>query len=73
MDNTSKSEDLFLIEVRESDIEKLNVPFVVYANVGKDGHKKLKALYAQLNQDRKNMADTYKAIDEYYKKNYNDS
>ena len=66
-------QNLLLIEILESDLVEINIPFVVYASVGKTGDKKLKALYAKLNQHRKDMADAYTEIDGYYRKNYKDN
>ena len=70
--NKEKGQNLLLIEILEDDLVKINIPFVVYASIGKDGDKKLKSLYARLNETRKQMADVYQEIDQYYRKNYND-
>ena len=72
IENKEKGQNLLLIEILEDDLVKLQIPFVVYASIGKDGDKKLKSLYARLNQSRKDMADVYQEIDSYYRKNYND-
>ena len=71
---------MMLIEVSESDIEKLKIPFVIYAAVGKNIQADLKALYAELDRNRQaidearqNMADTYRKINEHYKTQYDDS
>ena len=55
--------NLALIEIDEQDIERLNVPFTVYAIAPKPASKKLQAAYIKLAAIRKEMAEQYKVID----------
>ena len=73
MTNTSESDDLFLIEVRKSDIGALTIPHTIYAHVGGKTDAELKELYATLDMHRKGMRETYNKINAFYKKNYDDS
>jgi hypothetical protein len=62
-------ENVVLIEVLETDVEKLNIPFTMYAVVSKKNAPKVKALYLELGAKKKEMAEIYRKIDTLWKAN----
>ena len=53
-----------LIEILESDVELINVPFVLYGVYKENANKKLKAAYLKMTDIRKEMAEQYNKIRE---------
>lgn len=65
-----KTDNILLIEVKESHIENINIPFVLYGRVAQKRGVKMRSLFALLNDQRKQMADTYRRIDGMFHENY---
>ncbi len=53
-----------LIEVEESELERLTIPFLLYGIYKKNASPKLKAAYLEMAQLRKDMAKQHKVIED---------
>lgn len=53
-----------LIEINENDIEGLKIPFTIYAIYKDTSAAKIRALYKELAEKRKEIGNIYKKIDE---------
>ena len=61
-----------LIEVQESDLENIKIPFTLYGIYQATASVKLKSLYLKNSDLRKQMSEVYKQIDKLQASNETD-